>query len=390
MSAVEAVTSATGVTLENLTNTAKRMGATTLFRASEAAEGMKFLGMAGFEANEIIEAIPATLDLAIAGNIGLAESADLASNILRQFNMDARDTVKIADVLAATAADTNTSVHQMGEAFKFAGPIASSLGLSVDELAAAIGTLGDAGIQASLAGTQLRQTLLQSVSGGSDRARAALTQMGLTIDDINVETKGFVTVLETLAKGNINAAQAAAIFQRRAAAGVLVLTQNIDLLKEQIEVNEKSTGAAKEMATIMANNLVGAWKIFRSSVEAAQLSLGTGDSGLSGSLKVVLNQMTGVMRVWLDMADVLGPTREELEELAEAGNTTRPRRRSGSPWLESSRSASRRSSTKWPRISSRPFETVDSRFSRPSYRRRRTWNSREPSSVWRSSDCSLR
>ena len=144
---VKAITGATGQEFEDLTNLAKELGATTAFTARESAEAMGFLAQAGFDVKEINEALPRVLSLAAAGQLELASAADITASVLRGFSLTADESGRVADVLAASASSANTSVQEMGEAFKFAGPVASAMGISIEEAAAALGVLWNAGLK---------------------------------------------------------------------------------------------------------------------------------------------------------------------------------------------------------------------------------------------------
>ena len=115
MNAVKAVTGASAAEMNSLSDLAKEMGASTAFSAKEAADGMAFLGKAGFSANEIIEALPATLNLAAAGQLDLATASDIASNVLSGFNKDTSELGAVTDVMALAAASANTSVQALGQ-----------------------------------------------------------------------------------------------------------------------------------------------------------------------------------------------------------------------------------------------------------------------------------
>jgi len=295
-----AVTNGFAGQMKEAEETAKTLGATTVFTASEVAEGMAFLGQAGFKANEIIAGISGTLNLAVAGQLDLADAADLASNVLKQFALSAEETNRVADVLAQTARNSNTNVRQLGEAFKLVGPIANSLGITLEQTAAAVGVLGNAGIQATLAGTALRQGFLSTVAV-SDKAADALAGMELSTQDLNIQQRGLVDVLKSLRDANIGAEQASAIFQRRAAAGILILTQNVDVLEELEELNKEAEGTAKRMAAVMQDTLDGAFREVSSAIEA--FSLATGDAGATGVMKSFLKNVAGVTRVMAGFSD---------------------------------------------------------------------------------------
>lgn len=147
MNQVRAVSGATGEDFEALSGVAREMGRSTKFGATEAAEGLSFLSMAGFEAQESVEALPGVLDLAAAGGMELGRSADIASNVLQGFGLEAGEAGRVVDTMAATFTSSNTSLEQMGRSLSFVAPVANSAGLELEETAAAIGLMGDAGIQ---------------------------------------------------------------------------------------------------------------------------------------------------------------------------------------------------------------------------------------------------
>ena len=149
MSRVAAISGATDEELAKLRQTAKDLGASTAFSASEAAAGMENLASAGFEVNEIIEAMPGMLDLAASSGEDLASSADIAASTLRGFGMDASEADHVADVLAQNAAATNAAVADTGEAMKYIAPLANTVGLEFEEVAASIGIMANAGIKAA-------------------------------------------------------------------------------------------------------------------------------------------------------------------------------------------------------------------------------------------------
>src|SRR5699024_3672870 len=200
MSTVKAVTGATGKEMDNLRSLAKEMGKTTRFSASEAGEGMEMLARAGFETDEIMSALPSVLDLASAGAVDLGDAADITSNILSGFGMEATETARVADILAQASADSNVDVQGLGEAFKYVGPVASSLGVSIEDTAASIGILGDAGIQGGQAGRMLRSGL-QSLAAPTDGASKLMKELGIEVFDAEGNMKSMPEVVKQLENG---------------------------------------------------------------------------------------------------------------------------------------------------------------------------------------------
>src|SRR5690554_4744501 len=150
MRKVAAVTGATGDQFDRLRQQAIDLGASTAWSASESAEAMQYLGMAGLDTNEILEATPQMLSLASAGAMDLGTAADIATNVLSGFNLEISDLAHVSDVLAEAASSSNTSVEQLGYAMAYVGPVASSAGLSIEETTAAIQVLSNAGIQGTM------------------------------------------------------------------------------------------------------------------------------------------------------------------------------------------------------------------------------------------------
>jgi len=302
MSNVSAVSGATGASLSALTEQAKELGATTKFSASEAAAGMEFLARAGFSANQVMTALPATLNLAAAGALGLGEAADIASNIMSGFAIAAEEMTRVSDVLALTAASSNTNIQQLGEGMKFVAPISKAFGVSLENTSAIMGALGDAGIQASMAGTSLRQIMLQ-LNNPTAKANAALKQLGLTARDISPEFNDINTILGRLKDAAITAGDAQVIFGQRAASAGLVMVENADRIVEFTEELENAEGAAQSMADTMIDNLGGAFKTLSSAAEGFVLAIG--DAGAANALRAAVDGLTTVVRTLTANMDAL-------------------------------------------------------------------------------------
>lgn len=327
MSSVSALVSAQNprsltATMNVLTERAREMGATTLFTATQAAEGMKFLTLAGFEANEVFQAIEPSLNLAAAGMLDLGTAADIVSNIMAAFNVEAAETEMVADALAFTSARTNTNIQQLGEAMKFVGPVAGTLGVNVQETAVALGILGNSGLQASLAGTSLRR-VMSGLLNPSREADQVLSAMNLTSEQlVNVlqgggETgQGLVDLINLLAERGISAADAFTLFGQRGAPGLLSLvTQKDDLAALTAELDNVA-GTAKRMAEILADNLGGDGRIALSALQESILRLG--DSGLYEWLRGVTQGFTGFIRTLSGIPIEMGYAYENMMKGAKA------------------------------------------------------------------------
>lgn len=193
MAKVAALSGATGDELQALRDKAKDLGSTTKFSASQAAEGMNYLAMAGFDTNEILKGIPATLSLAAAGGLELGEAADIASDVGTMFGLTADEIARVADVMAATATSANTDVRMMGESFKYFGASANLAGQSIEESSAALAILASRGMKASTAGTSLNQLFAQMVA-----KKQQFTELGVAIADADGNMRPMLDVMQDL------------------------------------------------------------------------------------------------------------------------------------------------------------------------------------------------
>ena len=282
-----------GEQFESLSAKARELGATTRFTAADAAQGMLNLARAGFTANEAIAAIPATLNLAVGGMIGLGEASEFTANAIRQFGLEASEAERVADVFLQTSNRANTTVTELAQAMKFVGPVAGALGISMENAAAAIGVLGDSGIKATMAGTALRgvfAALLQS----TPKAEKALDTLGLTIEDLDPTMQSVDEIFRKFADASLTAGQAVAIFGRRNAAAALVMTRNASKIEELTQTNKEARGEAQRMADLVDDTLIGSFKALRSSIE--ELFISTGEQGLAKGLRDLVDSATLVIR----------------------------------------------------------------------------------------------
>jgi len=286
-----------------LRETARTLGATTRFSAVEAAEGLLFLARAGFAVEEQIEAIPHVLNLATTAGMGLGQAADFASNILQAFRMEAGEMLRVVDALTIVANRSNTTVVQLAEAMKFAAPVAGALGISVEETAAAIGVLGDSGIQASMAGTNLRG-IMAALLDVSTRGGQALSRMNLSLQQVSPTTENFAEIFQTFAENGLTATDAVQLFGRRNAAAALVLAASAGKIEELTEATAEYAGETERIAKLMEDTITGQWKAWISSLQEAALV--SGDAGLTGSLKNLLSGLTSLTRVLAGVDGALG------------------------------------------------------------------------------------
>lgn len=310
MASVRAVTRSTGMEFDSLREKAKQLGASTRFTASDAAEAMRFLGQAGFQANEILTASGDVLALAQAGSLGLADAAEISAKALRGFRLDVSQMNEVADLMAKAFTSSNTTVGELGEAFTYVGPVATSFKISIQDTTAAISALSDSGISASMAGTSLRG-ILTKLANPTKQAEAILLKYVDSLTELDVKSRGLIPVLETLAKSGMGVEDAMAVFGQRAGPGFEVLGASIEKMKEFQKQFQGIGGYAKETAAIMDDNLQGALLNFVSAME--DMIIGAAESsGILEGMKNGLFLLADVLRAmtqnaivpWLDNAVV--------------------------------------------------------------------------------------
>ena len=280
MNKVSAISGATGKDLESLENLAKDMGATTKFSASESAEALSYMGMAGWKTQDMISGLPGILNLASASNTDLALTADIVTDGLTSMGLTAKDTDKFVDIMSATCSNANTNVELMGETLKYVGPVAGSLGIKMDDLSVAIGLMGNAGIKGSNAGTALRAGLANLVKPTKEMANA-MKKYGvelITNKDGSVDLMGTMQNLRNTLGDLDQTTQAqalAAIFGKEAMSGwaAIVNASEGDFNKLSSAI-ANSEGTAKSMSDTMMEGMNGALTEMKSALEGVAITIG--------------------------------------------------------------------------------------------------------------------
>ena len=279
MSQVEAISGASGSSLDALKNKAMELGATTKFSASEAAAAMNYMAMAGWDAQQMLEGISGVMSLAAASGGDLAETSDIVTDAITAFGLQAEDVAHFSDVLAAASANANTNVSMMGETFKYCAPIAGALGFSVEDVAEAIGIMANSGIKSTMAGTALR-TVLTKLSDG-------VKIVGENIGEVSIQTSNadgsmrslqeILTDLRTAFSGLTEAEKsqnAETIAGKYALSGFLALmnagADDVNKLRTAIENCDNSSA---NMAETMTKNTAGAVTILKSSLETLGINI---------------------------------------------------------------------------------------------------------------------
>ena len=279
MSKVSAISGATGDELSSLTDKAKEMGAKTKFSATESAQAMEYMAMAGWKTADMLNGIEGIMNLAAASGENLATTSDIVTDALTAFGLSAQDSTHFADVLAAASSNANTNVSMMGETFKYVAPVAGALGFSVEDCGVAIGLMANSGIKAGQAGTSLRQ-MLSRLTKPTKEVQTAMNTLGLSLTDSVGNVKSLDTVMSDLRSGfsGLSKAEqtqiATSLAGQEAMSGLLAIVnasdEDFNKLKDSIY---NADGAAAEMAATMQDNLAGQITILKSELEGLGISI---------------------------------------------------------------------------------------------------------------------
>lgn len=249
---VQAVSGATAAQMEALRKNAEDLGGSTRFAASQVAELQLNYSKLGLSPEQILEATEATLALAQAADEDLAEAATVAASTVSGFNMSVSETTRVTDVMAASFSSSALDLRKFQTAMAVLGPVANSVGRSLEESTGMLSVLVDAGLDASTAGTGLRNIFLD------------LASKGMTLEE----------ALEAIATSSNQSKTAMDLFGKRGATVATVLANNIDRARDLTKAYENSAGAAKDMAGIMDNTLQGSFFALQSAVESAAIAIG--------------------------------------------------------------------------------------------------------------------
>ena len=278
--------------LKALEDQALKLAGSTMFTGVQVAEGMQALAMAGFDVNSILESMPGLLDSAMAGNTGLQETADIISNIMSGFGIDAQETRRVADVMAATFTSSNTTLNSLGETMKFVAPLAESSGQNLELMAAAAGLLGNTGIQGSQAGTMLRTTLSQ-LRAPTKAAQEAMDELNIELTNTDgklLELPELIRALQEGMKGLDPSRQTRLMKDLvgiEAMTGLQVLLDaGPDKIRDYATTLENSVGRASDIARQSTDNLKGSWTTLNSAFDAMMITIG---QGVGPSMQGLLN-----------------------------------------------------------------------------------------------------
>ena len=279
MSKVQAISGASGEDLAALTDKAKEMGAKTKFSATESAEAMQYMAMAGWKTGDMLNGIEGIMNLAAASGEDLATTSDIVTDALTAFGLSAQDSTHFADVLAQASSNANTNVGMMGETFKYVAPVAGAMGYSAEDVATAVGLMANSGIKASQAGTSLR-TILTRMAKPTKEVQTAMDQLGVSVIDSDGNMKSLHEIMDDLRSGFSGLSEAekvnmaGTLGETDGMSGLLAIVNasDGDYQKLTDSINNCS-GAAANMAETMQNNLGGQLTILGSTAESLALEI---------------------------------------------------------------------------------------------------------------------
>lgn len=279
MSQVAATMGKTTDEIEDLRDFAKQMGASTMFSASQAADGLNYMALAGYDAQTSMEMLPTVLNMAAAGGMDLATASDMVTDAQSALGLSIEETAAMTDKMAKAASTTNTSVEQLGNAFLTVGGTAKNLSGGTTELSTALGLLADNGIKGSEGGTALRNVIL-SLSAPTDKAAAQLEALGVNAFDADGNMRPLNDTFADLnaALGDMTQEEKTqalnTIFNKVDLKSVnALLATDAERWDEVADAIEHSQGAAEKMAETQMDNLAGDLTYFQSALEGVQIAL---------------------------------------------------------------------------------------------------------------------
>lgn len=298
MAKVGALSGATGEELQKLRDKAKEMGATTMYSATEAADALGYMALAGWDANESTAALPGVLNLAAASGMDLAQASDLCTDYMSAFGMEAGEASRMADVLAKAQATSNTTTEMLGDAFKNCAVNANAFGLDVEQTTALLGKLADQGLKGSEAGTALN-AMFRDMIQKAENGAIAIGNTKVAVTDANGNFKDMAEIVRDVQKatdGMSESERMAALMTTFTADSIkamgILTNTGADAIDDFTDSLYNANGAAEEMADKMNDTLKGDLDELSSALEAAAITIG---EKLEPALRNIVQWITKVV-----------------------------------------------------------------------------------------------
>ena len=280
MRKVQATSGATQEDFNALRNSALKFGSTTAHSASQVANAFNFLALAGWNAQQSQKAMPGLLSLSSAAGLDLAITADILTDTMSAFRMEASQANEVADDFAKIQSITNTNVAQLGEAMKYAAPAAAGFGKDLKETAGFLGILADNGIKGSMAGTTFT-AVMRDLTKVNAKGKLAMDALGVSVFDKTGKMRPLVDIIVDLQKKTKNMTTEqrnlalSNIFGEQSLKGMnIALGTSEARLREVTKTMSNTTGTAENMAETMEGGLGGSFRALMSAIEGAQIKLG--------------------------------------------------------------------------------------------------------------------
>ncbi|HGH5486468.1 TPA: phage tail tape measure protein [Staphylococcus pseudintermedius] len=280
MRKVKATSGATGKEFNLLRDKALEMGAKTKFSASESAEALQYMSLAGWDTKDMLNGIDGVMQLAAASGEDLGQVSDIVTDGLSAFGLKAKDSSHLADVLAQTSSKANTDVSGLGEAFKYVAPVAGSFGFSVEDTSIALGLMANSGVKASQAGTALK-SMMTKLAKPTGEAKKTMESLGISITDSEGKMLPFRDIMDQLrgSLGGLSKAQQSAavktLFGQEAMSGILPIINASDEDYQKLTKSiDNSAGASKRMSDEMEGGIGGSIRKMKSAIESMAISIG--------------------------------------------------------------------------------------------------------------------
>lgn len=323
MSKVQALSGATGSDLQLLEDTAKQLGESTVYSASEAADALGYMALAGWDAQQSAAGLPGVLNLAAASGMDLAQASDLVTDYLTAFGLEADQAGRMADVLSYAQANSNTTTEMLGEAFKNCAVNAHNAGMTLEETTAILSKFADAGLKGSEGGTALN-AIIRDMTQKMKNGAIQIGNTKVQVQDANGNFREMTDIIADVDKateGMGDAQKTAALMTTFTADSIkgmgILCNTGADSIEEFTKKLENSNGTAEKMSNMMNQNLSGALKTLSSAWEALQLSLG--DS--TGPLSLLVGLLTKLL---LAIKNLPAPVKQVIVTLALLAATIGP------------------------------------------------------------------
>lgn len=294
---VRSVAQATDEEFEKIEKAALEAGETTRFKATQAADAMYYLASAGFDATQSVEALNGVLLLAGSTGSDLAKTSETVASAISQFNLEAKDAERVANVFAAAITNSQATMDKLAVSLRYVGPVASSMNKTIEETAGLLQILYNNGFEASQAGTALRSSLAD-LSNAASPAVKRLKELGVSFDEVNPQTNTFADIIDVLNEKVTDGSDIMQIFGNRAGPAMIKLIQ---AGREEVEKYTEAvtgTNAAAEAYAIQNDTLQGSIDLLLSAVESAQIKF---TKELAPAIRGAVEIFTGLVKIIADI-----------------------------------------------------------------------------------------